>query len=308
MTAEAPLRPVSPAEVEAFHRDGAVLLRGVLAPGWVDLMAEGLDECIAAPDDHTVESYRYGSIVRVDQLLATRSDNLRRFATESPVGGLVGSVLHAPVRFYNDQMFYKKAGELAMTTWHQDTANHNTEGLGLVRAWVSPDAVPRPASLEVVRGSHRWNVLYRPIWGRDPDIPEGEATLMTALARKKGIFEKGGSDFAYENMVKDESMPVMPDVIRYRDSFDIIGWDYEPGDVIVFHGDLLHGTAEGVRMDHDRRVYGAPYAGPDVRYLRRLGKMAPDPPGLAEHKLQTGQALDCFGDVFPLVWSPGDWD
>ena len=36
--------------------------------------------------------------------------------------------------------------------------------------------------------------------------------------------------------------------------------------------------------------------------------MVPDPPGLAEHEPQTGQTPDSFGDVFPLVWSPGDWN
>ena len=38
-----PLRHVTPEEIEALDRDGAVLIKGVLATEWVDLVREGLD-------------------------------------------------------------------------------------------------------------------------------------------------------------------------------------------------------------------------------------------------------------------------
>jgi ectoine hydroxylase-related dioxygenase (phytanoyl-CoA dioxygenase family) len=40
--------------------------------------------------------------------------------------------------------------------------------------------------------------------------------------------------------VRDQSLPPVPDFDANRDSFDISSWDYEPGDVIVFHGHVLH--------------------------------------------------------------------
>ena len=138
-------RPVTDAEIEAFHRDGAVLLRGVLEPQWVDLVATGLDECYAQPDSMSSELVMPGAILRIDQFPAARSAWLRRFIEDSPVGSLVGAVLGAPVRFYMDQMFYKPAGELMATAWHQDTCYYNVDGHDLVRAWVSPDRVPRSA-------------------------------------------------------------------------------------------------------------------------------------------------------------------
>ncbi len=46
-----PLRPVTQEEVEAFHRDGAVLIQGVLGCEWVELAREGLDIAIAEPDE-----------------------------------------------------------------------------------------------------------------------------------------------------------------------------------------------------------------------------------------------------------------
>jgi ectoine hydroxylase-related dioxygenase (phytanoyl-CoA dioxygenase family) len=307
MTSAGALRPVTGEEIAAFRRDGAVLLRSVLAPEWLDLVAEGLEECFAQRDHHSSEVVAQGATVRADQLLAARSAGLRRFADESPVGGLVGSVIDAPVRFYMDQMFFRRAGRMAPTPWHQDISYHNIEGQDLVRAWVSPDPVPRSASLEVVRGSHRWGVTYRPMVGRDPDMSDEENALRLAIARKRGVYEKGGDGFSYRRTVMDKSLPPTPDVPRHRGSFDIMGWDFEPGDVILFYGNLLHGAPEGITLERDRRAYAALYAGPRTRYVQRLGESVPDPPGLAGHEPSTGQALDSFGDVFPLVWSPGDW-
>ena len=308
MTSAAPLRPVTSDEIEVFHRDGAVMLEGVLAPEWVDLMARGLEECFAERDHQSSEIVSQGAVLRADHLLATRSSSIRRFVHESPVGGLVGSVLDSPVRFYIDQMFFRRSGVMAPTPWHQDIGYHNVEGEDLVRAWASPDPVPRRGSLEVVRGSHRWNVTYRPMVGRDPDMSDEENALRMALARKRGVYEKGGEDFTYRKVVMDKSLPPTPDVLGNRDSFDVVGWDCKPGDVILFHGNLLHGTADGVTLERDRRAYAAFFAGPKARYIHRVGQTVPEPPGLAEHEPQTGQTLDSFGDVFPLVWSPGDWN
>ena len=151
-----PVRPITRDEIEAFHRDGAVLLPGVLAPEWVALVADGLEECFAERSSRSSEAVIRGATVRVDHLLASRSESLSRFATESPVGGLVGSVLGGPVRFYMDQMFFRRPGPMAQTAFHQDASYHNVEPRDLVRAWASPDVVPRSASLEVIRGSHRW--------------------------------------------------------------------------------------------------------------------------------------------------------
>ncbi len=44
------LRPVATTEIEAFDRDGAVLLKNILSPEWVDRARSGLDAAIAATD------------------------------------------------------------------------------------------------------------------------------------------------------------------------------------------------------------------------------------------------------------------
>ena len=128
---------------------------------------EGIDAAIAEPDQL---SGLAGLELRVDQFPASRSPALRRIIDESPIAEIVGSALRSPVRFYMDQGFYKSKGMIAPTPWHQDTCYYNIDGSELIRAWVSPDPVPRDVALEFVRGSQRWNVTYRPLAGRDPEF------------------------------------------------------------------------------------------------------------------------------------------
>ncbi len=298
-----PLRPVTPEEVRAFHRDGAVLIKAVLAPEWVDLLCEGLDVAIAEPD---VLSESLGTL-RVDQFPAARSPALRRIVDDSPVPEIVGCALRSTVRFYMDQPFYKPKGRFLPTPWHQDTCYYNLAGHDLIRAWVSPDRVPRNVSLEVVRGSHLWNATYSPLAGRDPDTdPAAKAMLEGAVADRPMLGVESYEDWTYWSGVKDKSLPAVPDIEGHRDSYDILGWDYEPGDVLLFHGHILHSALGGVESPTPRRAHASLWAGQDVRYLHRPGQVIPDPVALYAHEPRSGQPLSDFPDVFPVGWAlPG---
>ena len=145
MSKARPLRPVSDDEKHAFHRDGAVLLKGVLDEPWNRVLEEGLEYTQQHPDGM---SAGVSMPLRIDQFPASHSPMLGRLMDESPIAEIVGSVLEAPVRFYMDQMFYKPAGEIFPSAWHQDTSYYNVDGHQLVRAWVCADPAPRDVSIE----------------------------------------------------------------------------------------------------------------------------------------------------------------
>jgi hypothetical protein len=181
MAAAEPLRKISEEEITNFHRDGAVLLKGVLPDAWNDVLEEGLEYAESHPDGL---SAGVSLPLRIDQFPASYSPPLQKLMDESPIAEIVGTVLDAPVRFYMDQMFYKPAGLIVPSAWHQDTCYYNVEGHQLIRAWVCVDPAPRDVSLEVLRGSHLWNVTYRPPVGKNPaNDPEGAAALDAAFAR-----------------------------------------------------------------------------------------------------------------------------
>ena len=244
--------------------------------------------------------------LRIDQFPASHSPMLAKLMAESPVAEIVGSVMQVPVRFYMDQMFYKPAGEISQSAWHQDTCYYNVEGHQLVRAWICADPAPREVSLEVVRGSHLWNITYRPPVGMDPESdPEAAHQLEEDFASGKVLIGKEAHEqWTYFDSFMDPSLPSLPEIDRYRDSFEILGWDYSPGDVILFHGNILHSARGGAMLPHPRRAHASLWAGPDVRYIRRRSQSIPDPIALYEEKPRDGQPLSDFPNVFPIAWEP----
>jgi ectoine hydroxylase-related dioxygenase (phytanoyl-CoA dioxygenase family) len=244
--------------------------------------------------------------LRIDQFPASHSPPLKKLMDESPIAEIVGSVLRAPVRFYMDQMFYKPAGMIFPSAWHQDTCYYNVEGHQLVRAWVCADPAPRNVSLEVLRGSHLWNITYRPPVGMDPAMdPDGAAALNERFAAGEVLIGRDAHEkWTYFDSFLDPDLPVLPNVEQCRDSFDILGWDYSPGDVILFHGNIVHSARGGVELPHPRRSHASLWAGPDVYYMRRRSQSIPDPLALYDHNPVDGQFLSEFPEVFPVAWAP----
>ncbi|HIG43877.1 MAG: phytanoyl-CoA dioxygenase family protein [bacterium] len=300
-----PLRNISDMEIASFHRDGAVLLKAILAKSWTDILATGLEYTQEHPDGM---SAGVSMPLRIDQFPASHCPELKLLMDESPIAEIVGSVLNASVRFYMDQMFYKPAGMIAPSAWHQDTCYYNVDGHQLVRAWVCADPAPRNVSLEVLRGSHLWNITYRPPVGMNPaSDPEGAAELNKAFSEGKVLIGREAHEkWTYFDSFMDPDLPVLPDVEANRDSFDILGWDYEPGDVILFHGNIVHSARGNVELPHPRRSHASLWAGPDVHYLRRRSQSIPDPLALFDYEPEDGQPLSDFPSVFPVGWSPAN--
>ncbi len=297
------LRAITADEISSFHRDGAVLLKTILPAKWNAVLAEGLEYANAHPDGM---SAGVNMPLRIDQFPASYCPQLKLLMDESPLAAIVGTVLSAPVRFYMDQMFYKPPGMIAPSAWHQDTCYYNVDGHQLVRAWVCADPAPRNISLEILRGSHLWNITYRPPVGMDPaHNPDGAAALDAAFDNGEVLIgREAHNNWTYFDSFMDPRLPKLPDIESARDSFDILGWDYEPGDVVLFHGHAVHSARGGVHIGHPRRAHASLWAGPDVHYLRRRSQAIPDPLRLYDHHPKDGQSLGDFPDVFPVAWSP----
>ncbi len=139
MTMSEMLREITKEEIENFHRDGAVLLKNIMGSDWTEVLAEGLEYANDHPDGTSVG---VSEPLRIDQWPASHSPKLKKILDESPVAAIVGKVINAPVRFYMDQMFYKPAGLMAPSAWHQDTCYYNIDGHQVVRAWICADHAP----------------------------------------------------------------------------------------------------------------------------------------------------------------------
>lgn len=169
--------------------------------------------------------------------------------------------------------------------WHQDTAFLRVRGCDMIRIWLPCDPSPRDLTVQVVRGSHRWNVVYN---------TSGERPNETAVV-------EGDNDVSYEG-IGDPTLPPAPDIARYRDSFEILSWDVEPGDALIFQGNMLHGTDGHPGRDQPRRAFAAMMGGPNLRYHAPSGKAFPTPGPLEGVTIPHGAPIGDYETAFPLCW------
>ncbi len=219
---------VSAEDVTAYRRDGAVLIKGVLSGAELELLERGLEQIHGTPSDMFSRFEAPGGCgeTMVDQFPSLHSRFLRQLLEEAPVAELAARLMGVPsAQLILDQMFYKRKGRIVPTPWHQDTAFLRVRGHDMARVWLSRDPSPRDVTVQVVRGSHLWNVVF--------DTPGAASDVVKAGE---------GSGFTY-NGIGNSELPPVPDIEGHRDSFDILGFEVEPGDAVVFHGNVLHGAA-----------------------------------------------------------------
>lgn len=284
---------IAPEDIAAYRRDGAVLVRGVLSPAELRLLETGLDTAHANP---SAMFSRYAGLggkgqTMVDQFPSLGSAPLRQLMEEGPMAELAARMMGTPsAQLVLDQMFYKHAGQIVSTPWHQDTPFLRVRGHDMARVWLSCDPSPAGVTLEVVRGSHLWNVVYDTGGDASSEISTGEE----------------GEGFTYMG-IGDERLPPVPDIEAHRGSFDIISWDVEPGDAVVFHGGILHGASGRSDHLHPRRAFASMWGGPKLRYQGEMthampvpGRMAGDGPDIP-HNAPIGD----YPEIFPVFWLEG---
>jgi ectoine hydroxylase-related dioxygenase (phytanoyl-CoA dioxygenase family) len=235
--------------------DGAIVVRGLFSPeGLTRLRAAfdyGIDHPSAqakrvfagTPDEHFNE---YGNPENVEQYL----DVIKELELADFVGSLWGS---DHVWFLGEELFIKKGGRAGRSPWHQDTAYMPANGPHLLNIWISFEKLPRDNVLEFVRGSHT-GPQYDGTSYSDPTNPT------------KPLW--AGSDW-----------PPLPDIEADRGadptSWDVISWDLEPGDALVFHSGALHGGAPVSPDCPDRHTLVFRFFG-DQLFYRPLPTSAPD--------------------------------
>jgi len=257
--------------VAAFQRDGAVCLRGVLAPSEVERLARGIDANLAAPSPRAIVASRAGDpgFFIEDFCNWQGNESYRATALDTALPEVAARLMQSrTVRLYHDHMLTKEPGTRTPTPWHQDQPYYNIEGMQNVSFWIPVDPVRRASTLEFLAGSHRGPWL----------MPR---TFMDHQAK---WFPEG-------------SLAELPDIEGRRAELEILGWALEPGDAVAFHMLTLH-AAGGVDGDRRRRVFSLRYLGDDITHAPRRWKTSPDFPGLAE-ELPAGAPMRHA--LFPLL-------
>lgn len=203
----------------------------------------------------------------MDIFLWKRIDVLRDLIYYGPCAHLAKQLMGSnEVRFFYDQMFLKEPGTDAPTPWHQDLSFWPIRGEQICSFWIPCDPVNRESSgLLYVKGSHKWPQRFKAV------SPDYVATLM------------------------DDKMDDIPDINANLDKYELLDWDMEPGDVLVFHPLTLHGSYGNSSRVRRRRALALRWVGDDVVYAPSDKRM----PIHYRHKSEVGGPLR--GAAFPRI-------
>jgi ectoine hydroxylase-related dioxygenase (phytanoyl-CoA dioxygenase family) len=227
------------AAAQVLAADGVVRLEGALTRDALQAVEAAVEHSLAHPTEGAVNFYPDDDAKFFQDTGQNYRPLVRRIGLDTMVSALWGE----PRLWYmGEQLFLKEGGHSRRTPWHQDTSYLRMRGEQMVACWITLDPLPRRHCLEFVRGSHT-GTLYN------------------------------GSSFSPHDdtapLYPNSPLPRLPDIEAHRDDYDIVSWDLEPGDVLVFHLGILHGgggTEPGVR----RRTASLRFMGPDVVYDARL--------------------------------------
>jgi ectoine hydroxylase-related dioxygenase (phytanoyl-CoA dioxygenase family) len=267
-----PAYPVRAEDVEAFQRDGVVLVRGAFAD-WVERLRAGLQRNLANPDSYAFpcESTVAGEPGRFFDsycnwaLIPEYAD----FVFDSAAASMAARFMRSrTAQFFHEHTFCKEPGTQKATPWHQDLPYYNVDGHQSVSIYVSLDAAPAEVAVRFVAGSHRWPKLCQP-----RHFIDGAAYADT-----------------------DREFDPVPDIEAEPGRFDVRAFDLEPGDTLLFSFRTLHGSGAG-RVGARRRAFSTRWLGDDVRYCERPVQTSPPYPGI---DLRPGQRMR--EDWFPVLW------
>ena len=254
-----------------YQRDGAVVLRGVLSPDQVALLAQGIEHNLANLSPLALVASQADDPGRFVEDFCTWQSNaayekiMRTSALPTVAKALMQS---ESVRIYHDHLLVKEPGTRQPTPWHQDQPYYNVSGRQNVSFWIPVDPVSVESTLRFVAGSHA-GTWYMPRTFRDNQakwFPEG-------------------------------TLQELPAIDAHPDRFTQLAWALQPGDAVAFHMLTLHASG-GVGPSSRRRVFSARYLGDDSRHAVRPWRTSPPFTGLAERLPDGAEMVD---PLFPLL-------
>jgi ectoine hydroxylase len=233
-------------QLDQYQRDGFLIFPDLIAPDEVALLKSELARVGNIQDERVVRERTGGP--RIVYGLHERTGPTASRAYEALVRSPrilqpVRDILDEDVYVYHTKCNTKEALEGAIYEWHQDYTN-----------WKIMDGTPTPriltsmllldkateigGCLYFIPGSHKLGIVR-------PDVPDSE--IDAAIRR---VVEQG------------EPMPVpkqkMVDIVgRFGEPVAVTG---DPGTVVIFHGDMIHGSGHNMSI-HSRwilyTVFGA---------------------------------------------------
>ena len=276
------LRPISTEEINIYHRDGVVLLRGMFDKDWIELLNKGLNVNCESPTERSRiwDKDDSGHTMFYDTLAWREIEEYKKFIFKSPAAEICGQLMKTKaVHYFFDAVFVRSPGTKFETPWHQDEPYWSIEGYDACTLWMPLVPVKQKNCLSFVPGSH----------------------LFKSVFNQKNFGELTGNpkDQVDFSKIADQEFP---DINADPERYGVVSWELKPGDCIAFNGRTMHGGSGKLDNDTSLKVFTTKWMGDDVRIKFRNYGMDPDFSSVMVKKgLKSGDRPST--DMYPLVWS-----
>ncbi len=267
-------RNLSRDEISQYQEKGVVCIKQAVVQEWIDRLNKVVDQQLNTPSNWANDSGGDATNrMFTDRYQWQKNQTIRDYIYHSGCARLAGQAMRSTTsRLYFDHLLVKEPNTEAATPWHQDIPYWPFMGSQICSIWLAltPSTVEGSA-LEFVDGSHLDNKYY-----------------------KAEVF----GDAKHEWVGQSQSEPV-PDIESQREAFDIVGWDVEPGDALIFSAWTLHGARGNASNNQRRAALSTRWLGDNAIWQPHEGA---DPTVQQKDvSIQPGQPPH-DEEVFPCIW------
>ncbi len=201
-------------QIEAFRRDGYLMLPSVFTPAEAGVLRAAAEE-VYALDRKEVVREKDGRTARTAFAAHTYNEAFRRLGRHPRLIEPVERLLDGPVYMHQYKVNAKAAFDGDVWQWHQDYGT-----------WARDDEMPEPRAMNIAVFVDEVTEFNGPLW-------------LIPGSHVEGVFEAGHD-------VSTTSYPLWtldPDTVaRLADRGGIFSAKGPAGSVLLFHGNLVHGS------------------------------------------------------------------
>jgi len=265
-----------------YDLNGATVIRDVIDSNWIKEMRIAIDSILSNPGKASIEYTPKENTGRYygDFFLWRRNKSFKDFAFESNLPELAGKILDSKnINFFYDQLLVKEPKTIEGTPWHHDLPYWPIRGGHIISFWVGFDKVTKnTGAVEYIKGSHKWNKFFAPA--------------------------SFGKDTGFNDIYKKMGLEPMPDINSNLKDYELLSWDVNPGDIVVHHPLVIHGSSGNFSSNTRRRGLALRYIGDDVTWDDRPGTFITNKNVksiLPSLNFKNGQSLN--SELFPKLWN-----